>query len=80
MNYNEMYIREELRRLAAERPNKAARHYESWLADRAAERSARRRALIGWLGDCMVAAGERLRSRSMAGITPQVTPPHNGRA
>jgi hypothetical protein len=77
MNYNEMYIREELRRLEVERPNKAARHYQRWLADRDAERKARRRALIGWLGDRMVATGERLRSWSMAGIASQVSPPHN---
>jgi hypothetical protein len=80
MNYNEMYIREELRRLAVERPDRAARHRRRWLAEREAQRSARRRALIGWLGDRLVAAGERLRSWSAAGIAPQVTPPHNSRA
>ena len=80
MNYNEMYVREELRRLAVERPDKAARHRHRWLAEREAQRSARRRALIGWLGDRLVAAGERLRSGSTAGIASRVNPPHNSRA
>ena len=54
----------EARRLERERRNTdlACRHRELWLRAREESRSARSRALAGWLGDRLVSAGERLRA------------------
>lgn len=79
MQMNDLYVREEMLRLERDSPPKSEALRRRWRAELAAERRAQRRALIGWLGDRLVAAGERLRSWAAAGAVPQMTPPSRGR-
>jgi hypothetical protein len=75
MQMNDLYVREQTLRLERESPPRSEALRRRWRAELAAER----RALIGWLGDRLVAAGERLRAWAVAGALPQMTPPHRGR-
>ncbi len=59
-----LYVDEELRRLERERPSKEAEHRLAWLLSEVRAPTRRRRAAARWLGDRLVAAGERLCSWS----------------
>jgi hypothetical protein len=55
------YVESTLRRWARERHHPIDRHRTQWLAWQREERRTRIRGWLRWLGDRLVAAGERLR-------------------
>lgn len=69
MNLVECYVNEELRRMERVKVADATAHRMAWVEQRQAANVARRHAAAGWLGDRLVAAGERLRAWSMSGVS-----------
>jgi hypothetical protein len=60
----ELYVRDECRRLAAERENLPARFHAEWLAEQKPVSPPAHRALLQYAGDRLIAIGERLQSWS----------------
>ncbi len=70
LNLVDCYVTEELRRIERARTAEAAVHRAAWEQQREVANVARRHAAAGWLGDRLVAVGERLRAWSMGRISP----------
>ncbi len=70
-DWNNLYIDEELRRLEREHPSWETQHRIAWFLDQSRQpRRARPRTVVRWLGDRLVAAGERLRAWSAVELAP----------
>ncbi len=67
MQLLDLYVGEDIRRLALERVSPAAEHTTAWHATQRVRRRAMRDAALLWLGDQFVVVGERLRGWSTAG-------------
>lgn len=67
MQLLDLYVGEDIRRIASEHVSPAAEHTFAWHAGQRVRRRAMRRASMLWLGDQFVEVGERLRAWSSAG-------------
>jgi hypothetical protein len=62
MNLSEQYVREALNEMERTTSRPMQIHRQHWLMEHDATQRAHARSLAVWLGDRLVAAGERLRS------------------